>query len=112
MDTLTRQPLTEKQQKRIAWLQSLAYTPEQAQQRRRYLRPLLFLFLFGVVFVAGGVLSYTTEEQQFRPDSWGYAHLGNHGTGILMGLLGLAMIAGGVLLIRKMNRGTAALRSS
>ncbi len=102
MNTPPRTPLTEKQQKRLAMLHSFAGTP---QQRRaiRFIRPILVLLLCGAVFFFGGFMTYNSPEQM-KQDSWVYQHLGNRGFAVLMSLVGLAMITGGVLLLRKVRR--------
>ena len=102
MNTPTKTPLTEKQQKRLAMLQSMAGTPQQ-RRAARFIRPILVLLLGGAAFFFGGLMTYNSSEQQLRPDSWAYQHLGNHGLAVLMCLAGMAMITGGILLLRKVR---------
>lgn len=111
--TTNRPPLSEKQQKRVAMLQKFAGTPQQ-RRNTRYVRPLLVLFLGGIAFVLGGFMTYNQGETEMRHDSWLYQQFGARGSFVLMEIFGIAMLIGGVLLLRKImrdNKAEAAQRS-
>ena len=105
MDTDTsqtqRKPLTEAQQRRLAKLQAFAGTP---QQRRaiRFIRPILVLLIGGIGLCLASVLSWNSTSE-FQQDSLAY-RIGQHGVSTMGFLLGLAMLTGGVLLLRKIVR--------